>query len=247
MTSERSRTLHNFSLPPRLNWGVQRHLRCTNLTPTSLNDAVYTPDRKRPRTASFRSPTSSSSIHHENDDNQIEVVREKLVLDLRSEVDKFSAAFLRNSEIPPPPVPESRPWNLRTRRSPATIEIPVTPVVPNVKMNEKRAKFSVALSRHEIEEDFIGMTGRRPPRKPKKRPRYIQKQLDVSFFWVNSIYCFFFFLRENLNFFLLGGFRRCFFLGYGYRKFLLICIKLMRILTLILRYEFCLIKNFNFV
>ena len=44
-----------------------------------------------------------------------------------------------------------------------------------------RAKFSVALSKQEIEDDFVKMMGRRPPRKPKKRPRYVQRQLDVSF------------------------------------------------------------------
>ena len=46
----------------------------------------------------------------------------------------------------------------------------------------ERAKFSISISRREIEEDFEVMSGRRLPRKPKKRPRYIQKQLDVSLF-----------------------------------------------------------------
>lgn len=48
--------------------------------------------------------------------------------------------------------------------------------------NEKkeRAKFSVALSRQEIEEDFLAMAGRRPPRRPQKRSKYVQKNLEVS-------------------------------------------------------------------
>lgn len=52
-----------------------------------------------------------------------------------------------------------------------------------------RPKFSVSLSRRELEEDFTAMTGRRLPRKPKKRPRIIQKQLDTLFpgLWLTEI------------------------------------------------------------
>ncbi|XP_076951192.1 uncharacterized protein LOC143624410 [Bidens hawaiensis] len=51
------------------------------------------------------------------------------------------------------------------------------------------AKFSVSLTRRELEEDFTAMTGRRLPRKPKKRPRYIQKHLDTLFpgLWLSEI------------------------------------------------------------
>jgi hypothetical protein len=43
---------------------------------------------------------------------------------------------------------------------------------------EKR-KFWIALSKEEIEEDVFVMTGSRPARRPRKRPKNIQKQLDV--------------------------------------------------------------------
>ncbi|GJT59607.1 hypothetical protein Tco_1003140 [Tanacetum coccineum] len=43
-----------------------------------------------------------------------------------------------------------------------------------------RAKFSVPLSRREMEKDFEDMGERRLPRKPKKRPKVVQNQLDVS-------------------------------------------------------------------
>ena len=51
----------------------------------------------------------------------------------------------------------------------------------NVEKGEKipRAKFSVSLSREEVERDFLAVAGIRPPRRPKKRPRIVQKQLDV--------------------------------------------------------------------
>ncbi|XP_071929076.1 uncharacterized protein [Coffea arabica] len=49
--------------------------------------------------------------------------------------------------------------------------------------NEKkeRAKFSVSITRQEIEEDFLAIAGRRPPRRPQKRSKYIQKNLDTLF------------------------------------------------------------------
>ena len=43
---------------------------------------------------------------------------------------------------------------------------------------EKR-KFWIALSREEIEEDIFVMTGSRPARRPRKRPKNVQKQMDV--------------------------------------------------------------------
>lgn len=197
MPPERSRSLHNFSLPPRLNWGSQRLLRCSKLHQSSSNDDVSFSDRKRRNAAfPFRSPLSPP------DDSQIDVIREKLMLDLRSEVDKIRANFLGNSDFAPPPPPESRPWNLRTRRSPATAEV-APPIAADAFVSGgggggdggggERAKFSVPLSRNEIEDDFVEMTGRRPPRKPKKRPRYIQRQLDVS--------CRFFLIDFNINFY----------------------------------------------
>ena len=46
--------------------------------------------------------------------------------------------------------------------------------------NEK-LKFSVSLLKAEIEEDYSIIIGKRPPRRPKKRPRIVQKKLNVSF------------------------------------------------------------------
>ncbi|KAL6571057.1 hypothetical protein OROGR_000607 [Orobanche gracilis] len=45
----------------------------------------------------------------------------------------------------------------------------------------ERPKFALALSKTEIENDFLGMVGRRPARRPKKRARIIQRQLDALF------------------------------------------------------------------
>lgn len=53
----------------------------------------------------------------------------------------------------------------------------------------EREKFSVALSKRAIEEDFMALVNHRPPRRPKKRPKIIQKQLDTLFpgLWLTEI------------------------------------------------------------
>ncbi|KAI3423520.1 uncharacterized protein J3R85_011027 [Psidium guajava] len=54
---------------------------------------------------------------------------------------------------------------------------------------KERAKFAVALKRKDIEEDFMAMVGHRPPRRFKKRPKNVQKQLDLLFpgLWLTEI------------------------------------------------------------
>lgn len=41
-----------------------------------------------------------------------------------------------------------------------------------------RPKFSLTLTKEEIEADFLLMTGAKPPRRPKRRPKNVQKQLN---------------------------------------------------------------------
>lgn len=65
----------------------------------------------------------------------------------------------------------------------------------------KKQKFSIPLSRSEIEEDVFLLTGSKPSRRPKKRPRAIQRQLDVSSsFSVDFIISQFFVWTMNCNF-----------------------------------------------
>ncbi|KAI3693870.1 hypothetical protein L1987_76825 [Smallanthus sonchifolius] len=56
-------------------------------------------------------------------------------------------------------------------------------------MTSKKRKFSITLSRDEIEEDIFSFTRSKPSRRPKKRPRSVQKQLDTLFpgLWLGSI------------------------------------------------------------
>ncbi|KAI4313905.1 hypothetical protein L6164_026848 [Bauhinia variegata] len=114
----------------------------------------------------------------------------------------------------PAPEAEVKPWNLRTRR--AACKAPIAGGTgKGLKIEEKkpnnspsrtengvksprsraasdkteRKKFSVPLSKKEIEEDFMELLGHRPPRRPKKRPRIVQKQLDSIFpgLWLTEV------------------------------------------------------------
>ncbi|KAE8663840.1 Detected protein of unknown function [Hibiscus syriacus] len=112
---------------------------------------------------------------------------------------------------------EPRPWNLRARRaackapidgevtnnnysSPMTNEVfkslrvrdkgpSLASAPPAADKKRPRPKFSVSLSKEEIEEDFKAMVGHRPPRRPKKRARNVQKQLDYLFpgLWLTEV------------------------------------------------------------
>lgn len=95
------------------------------------------------------------------------------------------------------------PWNLRKRRADTSSPVddasavglaaPVVITKEKEKKKEKRkTKLSVSLSSMEIRDDFLLMKGKRPASRPKKRPKHVQKQIDV-------IQCFFFISSTKLN------------------------------------------------
>ncbi|KAL8119291.1 uncharacterized protein LOC141724204 [Apium graveolens] len=51
----------------------------------------------------------------------------------------------------------------------------------NANKKENKPKFSISLTREEIEEDMLIMTGSKPSRKPKRRTKTVQRQLDCVF------------------------------------------------------------------
>lgn len=189
MTPDRSNPLHNFNLPSRLRWGKQRYLRCKK-----LEDDV--PERDRGQRLEGES--------------RIEAIGEKLMLDFKQRMENLKVVGCTVEREKSPAVDaadevgvekvdgeSSRPWNLRTRRSPAlgpigkkkgvTAAVAVgersSPVkrVRGAYSDEVEMKVRVPLKREEIEEDFLMMAGIKPARRPKKRPKAVQKELDVSF------------------------------------------------------------------
>lgn len=153
-------------------------------------------------------------IGSEGDDG-IELVREKLIQDLQTAADKMDVAIFKEREVRE--LTEVKPWNLRTRRaasqapigreslkiderkpseSPQRLEsspaksMRLRGVTPSPLVEEKeRSSLSVSLSRQEIEDDFMAMTGVKPARRPKKRARTVQKHLDPLFpgLWLYDI------------------------------------------------------------
>ncbi|CAH8380863.1 unnamed protein product [Eruca vesicaria subsp. sativa] len=82
-------------------------------------------------------------------------------------------------------VATSRPWNLRTRGAACSEHGDESPAkkrgVDEERGKDEKLKFSVSLLKAEIEEDFSIIIGKRPPRRPKKRPRIVQKKLNTIF------------------------------------------------------------------
>lgn len=229
MGPERSKPLHNFTLPCGLKWGNQKFLRCVKVDSDEEMSRWELIGRRRETGVMDRHRPKFRSVNGDSGEG-IEAVREKLMFDLQTEADKMKDAILREgldapspppSPAPPPTVDISdaaaidlaRPWNLRTRRAacnepngfvagagaggsnglpPLRTENNkssrfrsdfsggVTAGASCSGEKRQRVKYSVPLSRSEIEEDFMAMIGHRPPRRPKKRAKFVQKNLDVS-------------------------------------------------------------------
>ncbi|KAK7343410.1 hypothetical protein VNO77_12127 [Canavalia gladiata] len=222
----RSNPLHNFMFPC-LKWGNRRFLSCKKLPYHSSENAG---DRHSPATSvnnsrdsDRRTGVTKPQIH---DDDRIDAVREKLMLDLKIEANRMKDEILGkevakgstgdDGETEPavavaveketaPTVTGARIWNLRSRRAPFFRDTwkglrieegssPLSTYNSAVKFRgspekEERQKFSLTLSKKEIEEDFMKLVGHRPPRKPKKKPKNLQKQLDTIFpgTWLSEV------------------------------------------------------------
>lgn len=242
MGPERSKPLHNFMLPCSLKWGSQRYLRCMKVAPDAGDRRSPPSTRKRElepppnnaRDSDKRTRITKPRIHG---DDGIDAVREKLMLDLKTEADRMKDAILgkevaeenddddegeeeegeaaaaaavtvavaeTEERVDAAPAAGVRPWNLRTRRAACKAPAAGGDSGKGLKIEERRpnsspsgtvngavklrgspektekVNFSLPLSRKEIEEDFMQLVGHRPPRRPKKRPRNVQRQMDVS-------------------------------------------------------------------
>ncbi|RZS04883.1 hypothetical protein BHM03_00035428 [Ensete ventricosum] len=198
-TSARGETqdslLHKLSFPISKTWGSQRAVRCMSV------------NGKREIVAGAEGRSESRTRAQESDcggDPGIEEVREKLLVHLREAADRMKLVVPlptkgRGGDAEPPPAPASevsmdsednsskapaaRPWNLRTRRRAARVPMGTERHLSGPPPGAaERPKFSISLTREEIEEDIYAVTGCRARSRPRKRARVVQKQLDVSFF-----------------------------------------------------------------
>ncbi|KAG6517179.1 hypothetical protein ZIOFF_020559 [Zingiber officinale] len=194
-------------------WGRHRGVRCMGKEETADAGERRSPSESAcPR---IRVPDSGRS---DGDDSGVEEVRERLLVHLREAADRMKLVLPKGSgETEPAPVPEltpdleasdgskALPWNLRTRRG-ASREIerrrsvsppppPLTAEKRTVRLRsegprrKERPRFSISLTKEEIDEDIYAVTGCRARRRPRKRPRVIQKQLEALFpgSWLTEI------------------------------------------------------------
>ncbi|XP_027362735.1 uncharacterized protein LOC113870341 [Abrus precatorius] len=204
---KQSNPLYDFSLP-FLQWGSQRRKRSGDRRSSGSSSDESTVTRKRVFEA------ARSEKRRVIDDNGVAAVRQKLMHDLKTESDRMKDAILRNGEKEEEET--VMPWNLRKRRAEDKGPISAggngemlkiddrkqnrsSPVRPDgaVKLPQlrsssdktERVKFSVQLTKKEIEEDFIKLLGQKPPRRPIKRPKFVQKQLDTLFpgLWLTEV------------------------------------------------------------
>ncbi|XP_074583967.1 uncharacterized protein LOC141839986 isoform X2 [Curcuma longa] len=101
--------------------------------------------------------------------------------------------------------PPTWPWKLRTRRRGARVramfehqasgslaitgEKRAARPRSSIPQPSERPDFSITLTREEIDEDIYAVTGHRARRRPRRRPRVVQKQLDLLFpgSWLSEI------------------------------------------------------------
>lgn len=196
---ERSNPLHNFNLP--LAWGKHKLLECRNVyenqsdgadefneNPLAKNrdkrlEKQSSDDSRKNLRFKFNASSGKDVVSDDVSDgeDEIAVSQEKLMGEYKSEIGKMKETILKKSatligecggsgvgagadmEIDDP---RSDKKTMRPRR--------------NLDKKEERPRFSLTLSRKEIEDDFIAMTGKKPPRKPKKRSKAVQAQINVS-------------------------------------------------------------------
>lgn len=206
----KSQQLHNFSLP-QLKWN-KKNRRATDSPPRHHRSPIRDSDsdqRKDEHVEKDSKPDKDSKAKiyirirkgskvAESVDNETDKSDQMLKKD---EIHGEKGVVIENCENEE--VEEPKTWNLRPRKAgknvmnadnKGTMKVQEnrTRGISNnnvVERNEKKQKFSVSLSREEIEEDFLLLTGSKPPRRPKKRTKTVQKQLDNVFpgLWLSSV------------------------------------------------------------
>ncbi|PKA64656.1 hypothetical protein AXF42_Ash007403 [Apostasia shenzhenica] len=186
--------LHNFSFPS-LSWGNQRLLRCVNVSGGSAVDELESDQRRN--TSSSPDPAPPPRIRGQKRGSEDEV----------EESTPAGEAASRPWNLRTRRAACNAPGEIGPNRNPSSSSSPSLSPSPSPIQPEKintarmlrsrldgfekgdRRKFSVALSRVEIEEDFLAIKGAKPARRPKKRAKYLQRQLDALFpgSWLSEV------------------------------------------------------------
>ncbi|CAA6665325.1 unnamed protein product [Spirodela intermedia] len=164
----RQSRLHNFSFPS-VSWGSHRLLRCLKIDPPGA-PRLPVSDR-RPR----RNPPGLRGLDRPH--------RLPWNLRLRRAACNAPAAAMVNVGLH-----KANKQNQNKHQSPVAQDNAGTATNSGRGLRseapaegKERTRFSQVLSKDEIEDDFLAMTGSKPPRRPKKRPRNIQKQIEMIY------------------------------------------------------------------
>ncbi|XP_047339466.1 uncharacterized protein LOC124942939 [Impatiens glandulifera] len=181
----KSKPLHNFSLP-YLKWSHKKQvfnnsdnlLRKSALSSCStqkqddvFEEDVHQVDESLKRKWNFRSMNVVSK-----ETVEIGIVSKKRLVVVDDD-DNHDDYHMGNAILPQKT--ENQPKSMRLRG--------LTADGYGMDRRKEKRKFWIALSREEIEEDIYAMTGLKPSRKPKKRLKNVQKQLDNVFPGLNFV------------------------------------------------------------
>ncbi|KAL8157484.1 uncharacterized protein LOC141674106 [Apium graveolens] len=196
----RARVLHNFELPA-LKWGSRKVLRCMKVDDSEVPERGhrsiigkrvsfnFSPaDGKKPE---FDFPATAE--RRRSAVEECEIMRPWNLRTRRArldpevcEIEKLKSNSNSNTKWVKGRGKESpvRSEGVRVR-----VDSPWCLRGGGEKREREKVKFSVSLSKEEIEEDFMLMTGCRVPRRPKKRAKNVQKQLDMLFpgLWLTEV------------------------------------------------------------
>ncbi|KAG6486521.1 uncharacterized protein LOC122008978 [Zingiber officinale] len=209
-------TFRNFSLPITKTWGNKRVLRCVSVGEGAAGGVDGAGGRRSSR--DLEAGSSDRSVVEEVREKLLAHLREAAdrinLIVHRAPLPPPSKGDDHVRETVPAEDPETEPsssaaawpWKLRTRRRGARVQAAferqesASPPVAGEKRSgrlltseimerSERPNFSVTLSREEIDEDIYAVTGHRARRRPRKRPRLIQKQLDMLFpgSWLSEV------------------------------------------------------------
>ncbi|XP_047319602.1 uncharacterized protein LOC124923680 [Impatiens glandulifera] len=199
--------LHNMMLPPSLTWGNSRpniwcikEKRIANIQSVVVGRGTESESERRSRTTKCLEKASSPAVRSgdsglrssggDDGDGGIGAEREKIMSDLRCAANEMQLAFMKECSKPAAAAvvqldasSSSRPWNLRSKKVDVCnkSQDDVKKVNKDEKKQKGKKRFSISLSHSEIEEDFMAIVGHRPPKRPKKRSKIVQKELDDLF------------------------------------------------------------------
>ncbi|CAN8238831.1 unnamed protein product [Cochlearia groenlandica] len=204
VNQEEGDTCNNL-LPLNFKWGTQRYLRCVSVESQNQNLLRLPKILIRFRLGSdLKQPPANLTAEINGGGESNGEFRETIVSDLRTERAKtpFNKRRLYDDGDDGEescPTAETRPWKLRRRgeSSKGTVFDAGEGSSDGVKRSkaaakktaEKRRRFTAELTKKEIEDDFLEMTGNKPPKRSKKLSKASQNRINMLYpaFYLSEI------------------------------------------------------------